>query len=415
MDKDSGASRARLAWVALACIVLLVVAAEVLSATTGSGIDPTAFAVLAFPIIGALIASRQPDNAIGWIMLAIGGVVGIAAILESYAYFVLTARPGALLGGSFAVALAAHTWIPVIGISGTFLILLFPDGRLPTPRWRPWAYFCAVSMVLCYIVLTLYPTSFGDAGYPEIRNPVGVEAIGALGESAILIVLSIPIAIVGCAVGLIRRFRRSHGRDRLQLKWLAGAAGIVAVTYFTLMVLNFVFPGDSEWLTIAGNITIATFLLIPISIGVAILRHRLYDIDVIINRTLVYGGLTATLTAAYYLVVTALQALLSPVAGQSPLVVAGSTLVVAGIFRPARGRIQAFVDRRFYRSRFDAEATVQTFSARLREEVDLEALTSDLLAVVDQTMRPATASLWLRPIAESTSPPPGGGPAASSL
>jgi hypothetical protein len=414
MNKDSGVSRARLAWVALACIVLLVVAAEALSATTGSGVDPWALAVLPFPVVGALIASRQPDNSIGWIMLGIGGVVGLTAILEAYALFVLTARAGALLGGSFAVALAAHTWIPIIGISGTFLILLFPDGRLPTPRWRPWAYFCAGAMVLCYIVLTLFPgMSFGDMGYPEIRNPLGVEAIGALGESAILIVLSIPIAIVGCAIGLIRRFRRSHGRARLQLKWLAGAAGIVAVTYFTLMVLNFVFPGDSGWLATAGNIGISTFLLIPISIGVAILRHRLYEIDVIINRTLVYGALTATLTAAYYLVVTALQALLSPVAGQSPLAVAGSTLVVAGIFRPARGRIQAFVDRRFYRSRFDAEATVQTFSARLREEVDLEALTTDLLAVVDQTMKPTTASLWLRPIAESTSLPPGGGPARS--
>jgi hypothetical protein len=413
MESDSGVSRAPLAWGSLACIVVLVVAAEGLSVAAGLGADFTAFAVLAFPIVGSLIASRQPGNAIGWIMLAIGGVAGLTAILEAYAYFALTAQPGMRLGGSYALALPAHTWIPAIGISGTFLILLFPDGHLPTPRWRPWAYFCALAMVLCYTVLTLFPTSFGDVGYPEIRNPIGVEGIGALGESAIMIVLTIPIAIVGCAVGLIRRFRRSHGRARLQLKWLAGAAGIVAFTYLTLMVLHFVFPGDPEWLMIAGDIVIATFLLIPISIGVAILRHRLYDIDVIINRTLVYGALTATLTAAYYLVVTFLQALLSPVAGQSPLAVAGSTLVVAGIFRPARSRIQAFVDRRFYRSRFDAEATLQSFSARLREEVDLEALTADLLAVVDKTMSPATSSLWLRPITGPGANPPGGGPASS--
>jgi hypothetical protein len=413
MDRDSGVTRARLAWGALACIVLMIVAAEVASVATGSGVDLSALAVLAFPIVGALIASRQPGNAIGWIMLAVGGVVGLTALLEAYAYFALTAQAGARLGGSFALALAANTWIPVIGISGTFLILLFPDGRLPTSRWRPWAYFCALAMLLCYLVFTLFPTSFGDAGYPDIRNPLGVEAIGALGESTIMIVITIPIAIVGCAVGLIRRFRRSHGRARIQLKWLAGAAGIVAFTYLTLMVLNFVFPGDPEWLIIAGNIGIATVLLIPISIGVAILRYRLYEIDVIINRTLVYGFLTATLTAAYYLVVTALQGVLSPVAGQSPLAVAGSTLVVAGIFRPARGRIQAFVDRRFYRSRFDAEATLQSFSARLREEVDLEALTTDLLAVVDQTMSPATSSLWLRPIPGAGSNPPVGRPASS--
>jgi hypothetical protein len=413
MDQDSSASTARLAWIALACILVLTIGSQVLAAATGSGIDPSAFAVLAFPGVGALIASSRPHNAIGWIMLAIGVVVGLSVILDSYAYFALTTRAGDLLGGSFALALTAHTWIPIIGISGTFLILLFPDGRLPTPRWRPWAYFCALAMVVCYVVLTTFPTSFGDAGYPEIENPLGVEAIGALGEPAILIVLSIPIAIVGCAVGLIRRFRRSRGRARLQLKWLAAAAAIVAVTYLTLMVLNFVFPGDPGWLTVAGNIGISTFLLLPISIGVAILRHRLYDIDVIINRTLVYGALTATLTAAYYVVVTTLQALLSPMAGRSPLAVAGSTLVVAGIFRPARERIQGFVDRRFYRSRFDAEATLQRFSARLREEVDLEALTSDLLAVVDQTMSPATSSLWLRPPAEATSNSPGGRPASS--
>jgi hypothetical protein len=413
VDQDSNALAARLAWIALACIVVLTIASQVLSAATGSGVDPSSIAALAFPVVGALIASSRPHNAIGWIMLAIGAVVGLSAIFDSYAYFALTTHAGDLLGGSFALALTAHTWIPIIGMSGTFLILLFPDGRLPTPRWRPWAYFCALAMVVCYLVLTTFPTTFGDVGFPEIRNPLGIEAIRALGEPAILIVLSIPIAIVGCAVGLIGRFRRSRDRARLQLKWLAAAAAIVAVTYLTLMVIQFVFPGEPRWLTIASNIGVSTFLLIPISIGVAILRHRLYDIDVIINRTLVYGALTATLTAAYFVVVTTLQNLLSPVAGRSPLAVAGSTLVVAGIFRPARERIQGFVDRRFYRSRFDAEATLESFSARLREEVDLEALTSDLLAVVDQTMSPATSSLWLRPLAEATSTSPGGERAGS--
>jgi hypothetical protein len=204
--------------------------------------------------------------------------------------------------------------------------------------------------------------------------------------------------MIGCAVALVRRFRRSSGLARVQLKWLAAAGAIVAATYLTLMVLNFLFGDpDPPWLTMVGDIGILGFTLIPAAIGVAILRHHLYDIDVIINRTLVYGASTVTLTIAYLLLVTILQELLRPLAGESDLAVAGSTLVVAAIFRPVRGRIQTLVDRRFYRSKFDAQATLDNFSARLREEVDLVALTADLLTVVDQTMKPATASLWLHP------------------
>jgi hypothetical protein len=254
-------------------------------------------------------------------------------------------------------------------------------------------------MILCYTVFLVLPTSFADAGYPGITNPLGIEALRPATGALVSTVVLIPIAIIGCAVALIRRFRRSDGLARVQLKWFAAATGIVATAYATAMVLNLVAgieEADPTWLTVAGNVAVLTFVLIPIAVGIAILRHRLYDIDVIINRTLVYGALTATLTVSYFVVVTTLEGLLRPISGQSELAVAGSTLVVAALFRPARRRIQGFVDRRFYRSKFDAAATLQSFSARLREEVDLEALTSHLLQVVDQTMRPATSSLWLR-------------------
>jgi hypothetical protein len=399
--QELGAMMGRLAWVVLVSVGLLTVTGQVVAVRTGSGVDPFLIAGLSFPIVGALIASRQPRNAIGWVLLGLGAAMGLSAALGIYAYYALTARPGSLPGPGFALALDAPMWVPVIGLSGTFLILLFPDGRLPSARWKPWAYFCALALILCYSLLLILPADFAEAGYPDIRNPLGIDALEPFVGAVVSILALIPIAIVGCAVGLIRRFRRSRGRARVQLKWLAAAAGVVAITYLTLMALSLpsAITGNEApgWVEALSQIGIFAFMLIPVAVGVAILRHRLYDIDIIINRTLVYGVLTAILSAAYFVVVTTLQGLLRPLAGQSEFAVAGSTLVVAAIFGPARGRIQAFVDRRFYRSKFDAEAILENFSARLRQEVDLETLTADLLAVLEQTMRPATSSLWLRP------------------
>jgi hypothetical protein len=388
----------RPAWIALTVIILLVLVAETLSADAGRGIDGGAFLVLVFPIVGALIVSRRSRSAIGWIMLGIGFFIGLSEALRTYANLALSGRVGTLPGPEFALAFESHLWAPVLGLAGTFLILLFPDGRLPSRGWRPWAYFCAASIALTYLGLSLSPGRLPAIGFPDVRNPLGIEALRPLGGLLVAFTASIPISIVGCAVALIRRFRRSRGRERAQLKWLAAAAGVVGTTYLISGILNFIYGNpDPRWLELLSTVVVFSFVLIPIAIGMAILRHRLYDIDVIINRTLVYGALTATLTCAYFVLVATLQSLLRPLAGQSELAVAGSTLTVAAIFRPARTRIQAFVDRRFYRSKFDAEATVERFSARLREELDLEALTADLLAAVETTMRPSTASLWLRP------------------
>jgi hypothetical protein len=379
-------------------VVVLAVASQVAVAVTGAGLDFIGSTFLSFPIVGLLIVSRQPRNAIGWVMVGIGVCLVTAELLRAYVHFALTVEPGSIPGAGLALALGQHVWIAAVGLPGTFLILLFPDGRLPSRRWRPWAYFSAVALLLSYTAMTVLPGSFSESGYPDIRNPLGIEALEPIAGAVLPVVMLIPIAMVGCAVALVRRFRRSSGLARVQLKWLAAAGAMVAATYLAMMVLSFLFGNpDPRWLTVVATFAILCFTLIPAAIGVAILRHRLYDIDVIINRTLVYGALTVTLTGAYLLLVTILQGLLSPVAGQSDLAVAGSTLVVAAIFRPVRGRIQTLVDRRFYRSKFDAQATLDKFSARLREEVDLVALTADLLTVVDQTMKPVTSSLWLHP------------------
>jgi hypothetical protein len=389
-----------LAWLALGCVVLSVGAAEAFSVANGSGVDPFAIASLSFPVVGALIASRQPRNALGWVMLGVGVGWGFGALLGIYSRYGLTIRPGSLPRPDIALALSEPGWIPVIGLMGTFLILLFPNGRLPSPRWRPWAWFSAIALVLSFIAILIQPGSFTESGYPNVRNPLGVEALRPFSGLALLTIALIPISIVGCAVGLIRRFRRSHGQERLQLKWFAAAGSVVAAVYLVLMALSLPFNVTGReppsWVEVASNIGIYAFVLIPLATAVAILRYRLYDIDLIIKRTLVYTALTAALTVAYLLVVAGLQRVLHPFTGQSELAVAGATLAVAAIFRPARVRIQAFIDRRFYRRKYDATHTLETFSARLRDEIDLDVLTRELVVLVGTVMQPAHVSVWLR-------------------
>lgn len=292
-------------------------------------------------------------------------------------------------------------WIPLIAPIGTFLILLFPNGRLPSPPWRAWAWLCATAMSLSFVAILIAPGSFADAGYPSIRKPLGIEALRPMIGVLFLVIVLIPISIVGCAVGLVQRFRRSGGQERLQLKWLAAAASVVATGYAVLFALHLPFglaDGDTpHWVDVVGDIVIFLFVLIPLVIAVAILKYRLYDIDLIINRTMVYGCLTAVLALVYVGGVVGVGGVLRSVTAQeNNLVVAGSTLAVAALFRPARARIQGFIDRRFYRRKYDAEQTLANFSARLRDEVDLETLSTELVAVVNDVMQPTNASLWLR-------------------
>ena len=385
-------------WVVLGCLTLVVLASEAQSTAAGSGFDPAAFVLLAFPIVGTLIISRQSRNGVGWIMLAIGIGGAAGAMLEIYAEYSLIIHPGSLPRPDLALAILAPSWVPIVGVTGTFLILLFPDGRLPSPRWRPWAWLCVVALTLPFIVILIAPGPISAEGYPNLRNPLGIEALRPFAPAAFLTIILIPVCFVGCTVALIQRFRRSRGQERLQLKWLAAGAGIAATLYFIGVVSSVTLAMSSEplWLRIFTEVAFYSLALLPAAIGVAILKHRLYDIDLIINRTLVYGGLTAALTLAYALVVTVLQTVLRPFAGQSQLAVAGSTLAVAALFRPARARIQVFIDRRFYRRKYDAGRTLDAFSASLRDEVDLDALNAELVALVGNVMQPSHVSLWLR-------------------
>jgi hypothetical protein len=383
---------ARASWVvaillALATIVLLVLSGDNTEGETVAFDAVLAVALLVYPTVGLLIASRRPENAIGWLFCAVGIPLALSTFSYAYATYALVTAPGSLPGGTVAAWLTTWVQLPVLFGIPALMFLLFPDGRLLGRRWRAVLGLTAAAMLGIGAAPALAPGPMADAAVDGTVNPVGIAAAGPL--------LDVVAAAAGAAallsmllgvISLTLRFRRSRGVERLQLKWFVSAAVL-----FILACLGafLVFPENDVPL---GLLVIGTFAGIPIAAGVAILRYRLYDIDVVINRALVYGALTATLGAAYLATVL----LVGLAVGQSGFAVAVSTLAVAALFRPARARIQDAVDRRFYRRRYDATQTLEAFGGRLRDEVDLETLTADLRGVVEETVQPAHVSVWLR-------------------
>jgi hypothetical protein len=394
-----------LAWVVFGLVAALLLGSMLLSILNSSA-QSSFFGLLMFPFpaVGVVIASRHARNPIGWILLAIGFVWELTAAAEAYATYGLVTHPGALPAPELSAALSVSLWVPGVGLMGTFLILLFPDGRLPSPRWRPWGLFCALALVVVFLVITFAPGPIGEPPFEELENPLGIESLRPLVGVLTASILLIPLAIVGCAFSLIQRFRRSGGRERLQLKWLAAAAGACAAIALVSVVVTFStswntswFGADTPlWIRILHYAALYSFVLIPVAVGMAILRHRLYDIDRIINKTIVYGVVTAVLAAGYAAAILGLQALLPALTRDSAPAVAASTLAMVALFRPLRNRVQSFVDRRFYRRRYDAARTIESFGSRLRQETDLDSLRRELLGLVEQTMQPSSVSLWLR-------------------
>jgi len=301
-------------------------------------------------------------------------------------------------------ALTQWIWVPPVALLGIYMILLFPDGKLPSRRWRPFAWFAGVVMVLTSVAVTCSPGPLPD--HPGVSNPFGLEGHSMLAQTLLRVPVLLPICILVSAFSLVWRYRHSGGEVRLQIKWVAFAASLVGITYgVTLVSELFLIPEASSteqgaplWLALIQDAVLMSYAGVPIAVGFAVLRYRLYDIDVIINRTLVYGSLTAMLILVYVGGVVGLQAALRVLSGQeSTLAVVVSTLTIAALFNPLRRRVQAFVDRRFYRKKYDARKTLEAFSGRLRDETDLHTLSGDLVSVVKETMQPAHISLWLRP------------------
>ena len=399
----------------LAIVVLYVFAHSSQEASsTGGVLSDLLFYVpfLAFPIVGALIASRRPHNPIGWICLAVGLLWTLGGLSEGYAAYGI-AKPGSVPFVATIVALTQWMWVLPVGLLGTYLLLLFPDGMLPSSRWRPLAWLSGAVIVLLGVDSVLAPGPLTDL--EGVRNPFGLEGAPWLVDAGIVLLLLFVGCMLASAVSLVSRYRRSGGEVREQIKWIALAGSFVGVLAFLsitlgLLIVPEVMRGGGgtlpPWLQFLLYVMMLSFAGVPVAIGFAILRYRLYEIDLLINRTLVYGSLTATLALIYFGGVTATQALFRTLTGQeeqSQLAIVVSTLVIAALFNPLRRRIQGFIDRRFYRRKYDAAKTLEAFSAKLRDETDLDALSNDLVGVVRETMQPTHVSLWLRP-----DPPPRG-------
>ena len=346
---------------------------------------------LAFPLVGALIASRRPENPIGWICLA-AGLFWMFIIVES-------SIPDSATYPVIIDALLQWTWVPPVGLLGIYMILLFPDGRLPSRWWRPFAWFSGAVIVLASVAVTLSPGPL--EGHPGVSNPVGLEGHSMAAQVLIGPPVLLPLCILASAFSLVWRYRHSGGEVRLQIRWVAFAAACVGIT-FAVTLVGALFPAAEQerplWVALLQDAVLISYAGVPIAIGFAVLRYRLYDIDLLINRSLVYGPLTAIFALVYVGGVVGLQATFRAVTGQeSTLAVVASTLTIAALFSPLRRRVQALVDRRFYRRKYDAARTLAAFNARLREETDLDALSNDLVEVARDTMQPEHVSLWLRP------------------
>jgi hypothetical protein len=426
-----------LAWSLCAVCVALIGLALVLDFLTGEVIpagEPgerpgLGFAVvtgvlsLAFPMVGALIASRLPNNPIGWLFCGMGVLYTAGRFTGAYADYALVEN-FAFPGGEYVAWFSSCLWFATLTL-GVFLILLFPDGQLPSRWWRLVAWAALFGVSLAVLGFGFMP-DYLIVSHPYVQNPFGVIGVigGGLttyevfGASRFLGMVLLLTSSLAALFSLILRLHHTRGIERQQIKWFLFAA--VPLTVFLglieldLLILNLSYDFDlrfdflfnngtsifPSWEAFSGVQFVAVFALLstPVFTYIAILKYRLYDIDVVINRTLVYVSLTVTLLALYFVGIIVLQQLFILLTGQqSTLAVVASTLLIAALFAPLRRRIQSFIDRRFYRRKYDARKTLEAFSAQLRDETDLNALSDALVGVIKETMQPAHVSLWLRP------------------
>jgi hypothetical protein len=335
---------------------------------------------IGYSVIGAVIASRLPNQPIGWICCAIGFIAAVDHFAGEYAVYAVLARSEALPGSQAMLWLQSWLWMLFVGLL-VFLLLLFPTGQLPSSRWRPFAWV-SVTMISVAVI-------WSSIISPDVRPDAPPSPVQ----------LSVMLLGLVAAASVVVGRRGARGVERQQIKWLLYAGAIFFAGPTFQITVSYVVRVEGSWTLWVGNfLGVVSGLGVPVAIGFAILRYRLYEIDLIINRTLVYGSLTATLVALYFVVIVLLQRLFVLLTGQqSTLAVVASTLLIAALFTPFRHRIQSFIDRRFYRRKYDARKTLEAFSAKLRDETDLEALNNDLVGVVRETMQPAHVTLWLRP------------------
>ena len=351
----------------------------------------------AFSTIGAVIAYRRPDNPIGWLFCTIGLLAAIVLFSSEYAAYALLAHTDSLPGGLAMAWVRSWVWVPYLGLF-VLLFLVFPGGWPPTLALRWYTGFVLV-VVANGTVLAAFSPGPIDAIGGAVENPLGMKSLQGIGtNSAVGPVESLLYALgIPAAASLFTRMRRAKGVERQQLKWFAYATVVLVggvVLAFTISEAT-----SARWLGEIGYLlTMVGLAGLPMAVGIAVLRYHLYNIDLLINRTLVYGFLTALLALVYFGSIVVSQRVFVFLTGEkSTLAVVASTLAIAALFNPLRRRVQGFVDRRFYRRKYDATKTLEDFTAKLRDETDLDALSDDLVGVVRETMQPAHVSLWLRP------------------
>ncbi len=391
-----------LAWSLCALTLALIVSAIALSMLNRYGVRDLGFlfAEVAAALVGGLVASHRPKNPVGWFILGHALCFTLGEFSRQYAIYGVLTQPDSLPAAEAAASPPYWIWFPGILLMFVFLPLYFPNGRLLSPRWRPVAWLAVFAGLVATSFAMFRPAGDETRGIP---NPLGIERLEGLEQFAGILSIFISASWLGvgaaAAVSLVVRFRRSGGEERQQIKWVA---------YAIVLLISFSFLDQlsPELLPPVVDVILSAFILTTpwVAIAIAVFRYRLFDIDVVINRTLVYGSLTATLALVYLGGVATTQALFCVLTGhqeQPQLAIVVSTLVIAALFNPLRRRIQAFIDRRFYRRKYDAAKTLEAFAAKLRDETDLDALSDDLVGVVRETMQPAHVSLWLRP--ETTS------------
>jgi hypothetical protein len=346
---------------------------------------------LTFPLVGWIIASRRPANAMGWIFLGVGLSQALDTFATQYATVGLVVAPGSLPAADLLSWVAVWAWAPGFTLLLTATVLLFPDGRPPTPRWQPVLWMAGVALLLLVVPIGIGAWPYRGVGLrgsgPVTSTDPFVSAMLALENVGLILLLATAVASIA---GLVVRFRRSTGIERAQLTWFvaAGVTEILVIVTVTLLA-----PPAS---VIGSVLAAAVSPLLPIAATVAILRYRLYDIDRIVSRTVSYGVVTGLLAVLFAGLVLGLQAILAPFTAGNGLAVAASTLVVAATFQPLRGRVQRVVDRRFDRARYDAEAVVTRFVGNVRDQVELDALVGEVVVAARRSVAPAWASVWLR-------------------
>ena len=356
------------------------------------------FSFCLFPIIGYILAIRRPDNAISWLMLGIGAAFGLSAFVGSYASYAIHGGVGGSHLGAIALAFDQPMWVPIVGLPATFLILLFPDGHLPSPRWRWFAWVLGISMVITFLAILFGPGRFEESAFPNVVNPLGSEALRSVLAVATASIVMLPIGVIGSLVSLVQRFRRSTGIERLQLRWLVSAAATVAILYASALLLSFNATWGTEatpsWLGILQALALASFGLIPIAIGISVLRYHLFDIDLVINRALLLAAMVVFITLVYVAIVVGVGALVGSQA--NPVLSAVAAAVVALAFQPARRRAQHFADRLVYGKRATPYEVLSQFSDRLGNAYANEELLPRMARALAEGTGASRADVWVR-------------------